>query len=59
MIPIEAVFWYGYALPIPPALALGSRPEAGRVIDSDADAARRPGFRPRTDADESEPTIAL
>ena len=22
MIPIEAVFWYGYALPIPPALAL-------------------------------------
>ena len=21
-IPIEAVFWYGYALPIPPALAL-------------------------------------
>ena len=22
LIPIEAVFWYGYALPIPPALAL-------------------------------------
>lgn len=22
MIPIEALFWYGYALPIPPALAL-------------------------------------